>query len=66
MRTMNDTQNQIIRQSSLKASIDFWNLKTGGNCEDITEGDIIKTASQFGYWCANGKVAQSINNKLLK
>ena len=38
MRTMNDTQNQII----------------------------IKTASQFGYWCANGKVAQSINNKLLK
>ena len=65
MRTMNDTQNQIIRQSSLKASIDFWNLKTGGNCEDITEGDIIKTASQFGYWCANGKVAQTINNKLL-
>ena len=59
MRTMNDTQNQIIRQSSLKASIDFWNLKTCGNCEDIT-------ASQFGYWCANGKVAQSINNKLLK
>ena len=42
------------------------NLKTGGNCEHITEGDIIKTASNFGYWCANGKVAQSINNKLLK
>ena len=40
---MNDTQNQIIRQSSIKASIDFWNLKTGGNCEDITESDIIKS-----------------------
>jgi|TARA_S200002703_G_scaffold150886_1_gene149697 hypothetical protein len=63
---MNDTQNQIIRQSSLKASIDFWNLKCNGKCEDITESDIIKTASHFGYWCANGKEAQNINNKLLK
>ncbi len=63
---MNDTQNQIIRQSSLKAAIDFWNLKCGNKYEHITEGDIIKTASHFGYWCANGKVAQNTNNNLLK
>ena len=63
---INDTQNQIIRQSSLKAAIDFWKLKCNDDCEDISESDIIKTASHFGYWCANGKVAHLTNNKLLK
>mgnify|MGYP006908318169 FL=1 len=52
---MNDTQNQIIRQSSLKAALDFWTLKTGGKCEDISTSDVIAVASRFGYWCANGK-----------
>tara|TARA_Y100000361_G_scaffold152298_1_gene171420 strand:+ start:437 stop:631 length:195 start_codon:yes stop_codon:yes gene_type:complete len=64
---MNDTQNQIIRQSSLKAALDYWQLKTGGKCEDLTTHDVIAVASRFGYWCANGKEAQNVNNnKLLK
>lgn len=64
---MNDTQNQIIRQSSLKAALDFWTLKTGGKCEDLSTSDVIAVASRFGYWCANGKEAPSNNNgKLLK
>jgi|TARA_B100000482_G_C12483771_1_gene249832 hypothetical protein len=58
-----DTQRQIIRQSSLKASIDFYKLK---GVTDISEEDIIKTAYNFGYWCATGSKVGENNNKLLK
>ena len=60
---MQDTQKQIIRQSSLKASIDFYKLKGVNN---ISEEDIIETAYNFGYWCATGNKVGENNNKLLK
>ena len=64
---IDNTQKQIIRQSSLKASIDFWKLRcSGGGCEDITESDVIKTASRFGSYCATGQMPEKSKGKLLK
>ena len=63
---IDNTQKQIIRQSSLKASIDFWKLKCSGGCEDITEEDVIKTASRFGSYCATGQMPEKSKGKLLK
>tara|TARA_Y100000746_G_C15207449_1_gene327985 strand:+ start:454 stop:639 length:186 start_codon:yes stop_codon:yes gene_type:complete len=57
------TQKQIIRQSSLKAAIDFHKLN--GN-SDISENDVIQTAYNFGYWCATGETSNNNNDKLLK
>tara|TARA_R110000744_G_scaffold347282_4_gene452826 strand:- start:2691 stop:2855 length:165 start_codon:yes stop_codon:yes gene_type:complete len=48
---INDTQKQIIRQSSLKAAIDFYKLSGNVN---VTKSDIIDTAYEFGHWCATG------------
>ncbi len=60
---MQDTQKQIIRQSSLKAAIDFYKLK---GVNDISEDDIIETAYNFGFWCATGNKVGENDNKLLK
>ena len=55
----------IIRQSSIKASIDFWRLKTEQGNDDVTVDAIIDTASEIAYYCATGKKYNN-NNKLLK
>jgi hypothetical protein len=60
---IDSTQKQIIRQSSLKASIDFHKLN---GVTDISENDIIQTAYNFGFWCATGEKNNGNNDKLLK
>ena len=60
---IDSTQKQIIRQSSLKASIDFHKLN---GVTDISENDIIQTAYNFGFWCATGEKNNDNNDKLLK
>lgn len=60
---IDSTQKQIIRQSSLKAAIDFHKLN---GVTDISENDIIQTAYNFGFWCATGEKNNDNNNKLLK
>ena len=60
---MENTQKQIIRQSSLKAAIDFYKLK---GVADVNEEDVINTAYNFGFWCATGNKVGDNNNKLLK
>ena len=49
---INDTQKQIIRQSSLKAAIDYYKLN---DYKDVSKNDIIDTAYEFGHWCATGE-----------
>jgi len=49
---IDDRQNQIIRQSSLKAAIDFYKLN---NITNVSKNDIIDTAYEFGYWCVSGE-----------
>ena len=48
-----DTQAQIIRQSSLKAAIDFLKLTDE---KDSKPEDVIKIASFFGSYCASGEM----------
>ena len=62
---MDEKQKMIIRQSSVKSSIDYWKIKTETNEQDITINDIIDTASEIAYYCATGKKYNN-NNKLLK
>ena len=57
------TQKQIIRQSSLKASIDFYKLNAKTN---VSENDVLETAYNFVYWCATGEKLDNPNDKLLK
>ena len=57
------TQKQIIRQSSLKAAIDFHLLIGKTN---VSENDILDTAYNFGFWCATGEQVDGNNDKLLK
>ena len=52
---MNDTQNQIIRQSSLKASIDYLKLTDRKNIEPQ---DVVRIASFFGSYCATGQMPE--------
>ena len=53
---MDEKQKMIIRQSSVKSSIDYWKIKTETNEQDITINDIIDTASEIAYYCYHGKV----------
>tara|TARA_Y100001951_G_C11132423_1_gene178974 strand:- start:267 stop:455 length:189 start_codon:yes stop_codon:yes gene_type:complete len=62
---MDEKQKMIIRQSSVKSSIDYWKIKTETNEQDITINDIIDTASEIAYYCYHGKKYNK-NNKLLK
>tara|TARA_A100001391_G_scaffold86822_1_gene57228 strand:+ start:111 stop:287 length:177 start_codon:yes stop_codon:yes gene_type:complete len=55
MINTNDTQNQIIRQSSLKASIDYLKLTDKKNIEPQ---DVVKIASFFGSYCATGQMPE--------
>ena len=52
---INDTQKQIIRQSSLKAAIDFYKLNQRTTDIIASKNDIINTAYEFGHWCATGE-----------
>ena len=63
---MEDVQKSIIRQSSIKASIDFWRIQAEQGNKDITVDTIIDTASEIAYYCATGKKYNNNNNKLLK
>ena len=63
MINTDDTQKQIIRQSSLKAAIDFHKLNGKQN---ISESEILDTAYNFGFWCFTGEKIGENNNKLLK
>ena len=63
MTYIDKTQKQIIRQSSLKASIDFYKLNGENN---VSENDVLETAYNFGYWCATGEKMDNPNDKLLK
>ena len=63
---MEDVQKSIIRQSSIKASIDYFKIKSDQGHNDVTVDDVIDVASEIAYYCATGKKYNNNNNKLLK
>ena len=52
---MEDVQKSIIRQSSIKASIDYFKIKSEQGHNDVTVDDVIDVASEIAYYCATGK-----------
>jgi hypothetical protein len=62
---MNDTQKQIIRQSSLKAAIEW----VSNQEEKYTLSELVGITMGFEAYCADGsfdlirKVEQKLNNK---
>ena len=63
---MEDVQKSIIRQSSIKASIDYFKIKSEQGHNDVTVDDVIDVASEIAYYCATSKKYNNNNNKLLK
>lgn len=56
-----DVQKSIIRQSSVKASLEYFQIKG----IDFTLDEVIDVASEISWYCAYGKKINK-NNKLLK
>ena len=59
---MRDTQNQIIRQSSLKAAVEYSNSLT----EPLSLNELIGVSMGFSQWCESGDfdLIQDVEKKL--
>ena len=52
---MEEVQKSIIRQSSIKTSIDYFKIKSEQGHNDVTVDEVIDVASEIAYYCATGK-----------